>query len=145
MQFITPSQEAVYNRVLPWMKELFGDSVEVSQDQPGFNVRLGSSITEVQVLPWKGEESIVWARALVVRQVQFDPTLLQYLLRQNAVIRFGAFSIESDNEVSFSHSIVGSTCDQPELEATIRSVSSTADRYDDEIRERWGGLRALDA
>lgn len=145
MHFITPCQEQVYQRVRPWIEELFGESATADEQEPRFRVRLGSSVTEVQVLPWKGEQTIVMARALVVREVGFDPTLLQYLLRQNAVIRFGGFFIESDNEVYFGHSIVGSTCDKPELEATIRSVSMTADRYDDEIRERWGGLRALDA
>jgi hypothetical protein len=39
---------------------------------------------------------------------------------------------------------VGSTCNQKELETSVRAVLEIADRYDDEIVERWGGQRALD-
>jgi hypothetical protein len=139
MLFTTPAQEACYAKISPWIGELFGASAAARKAEPVFDVSVGSSLTEVGVFPWTQEESVITARARVIRGVSLAPDLLQYLLRQNSVIRFGAFGIESDNEVYFIHSIVGSTCDKPELEATVRS-----DRYDDEIRNRWGGHRAVD-
>ncbi|MBI3924070.1 MAG: YbjN domain-containing protein [Armatimonadetes bacterium] len=145
MFFITPAQEECYHRVKPWIIELFGDRATARESEPVFEISEGSARAEVGIFPWKQHESVICTRALVVHQVEFHSDLLQYLLRQNSVIRFGAFGIESDNEIYFIHSIVGSTCDKPELEATIRSVSSMADHYDDEIRNRWGGLRAVDA
>ncbi|MEW6278613.1 MAG: YbjN domain-containing protein [Candidatus Eremiobacterota bacterium] len=145
MYFTTPAQEECYRKVQPWIVELFGDNARARADEPVFDVTVGSSVTEVGVFPWTQEESVVSARARVIRGVELSPDLLQYLLRQNSVIRFGAFGVESDSEIYFLHSIVGSTCDKPELAATVRSVSSMADRYDDEIRNRWGGHRAIDA
>lgn len=145
MEFTTPAQEQCYGRVSPWIAELFGDSATARADEPVWDIRVGSSVTELGIFPWKQDESVISARAVVVRNVKFAPELLQYLLRQNSVMRFGAFGIESDNEIYFLHSIVGSTCDKPELEASVRSVSSMADHYDDEIVNRWGGRRACDA
>ena len=145
MEFTTPAQEQCYARVSPWIAELFGDLATVRAEEPIWDIRVGSSVTELGIFPWKQDESVVSARAVVVRNVKFVPELLQYLLRQNSVMRFGAFGIESDNEVYFLYSLVGSTCDKPELEASVRSVSSMADHYDDEIVNRWGGQRACDA
>jgi hypothetical protein len=144
MLFTTPAQQACYEKVAPWISELFGGDATPRAEEPVFDVKMGSAVAEVGVFPWKEEESVISARARVVHGVELSADLLQYLLRQNSVIRFGAFGIESDNEVFFQHSIVGSTCDKPELEATVRSVGSLADRYDDQIRNRWGGQRAVD-
>lgn len=144
MLFTTPAQQACYEKIAPWISELFGADATARPEEPVFDVKVGSAVTEVGVFPWKEDESVVSARARVIHGVGLSPELLQFLLRQNSVIRFGAFGIESDNEIYFQHSIVGSTCDKPELEASVRSVSSMADKYDDQIRNRWGGQRAVD-
>ena len=133
MEFSTPAQEQCYERIAAWIPELFGESATARPDEPVWDIRVGSSVTELGVFPWKQDESVVSARAVVVRNVKFGPELLQYLLRQNSVMRFGGFGIESDNEIYFLYSLVGSTCDRPELEASVRAVSSMADHYDDEI------------
>jgi hypothetical protein len=57
---------------------------------------------------------------------------------------FGAFGIDDEGDVIFEHTIVGSTCDQKELESSVIHVARTADDYDDIIVEKWGGERALD-
>lgn len=144
MLFTTEAQRTCYEKIAPWIGELFGADATARTEEPVFDVKVGSAVTEVGVFPWKEDESVVSARARVIHGVDLSPELLQYLLRQNSVIRFGAFGIESDNEIFFQHSIVGSTCDKPELEASVRSVSSLADKYDDQIRNRWGGSRAVD-
>lgn len=144
MQFVTDSQRLTHQRVGPWLAEIFPQEITASEELPSFSIALGSAVTEVEILPWKEKESLILARAKVVREVGFDPTLLQYLLRQNNTLRFGSFSIEADHTVVLQHALLGETCDREELEACIRTVASAADRYDDEIRERWGGLRAVD-
>ncbi len=75
---------------------------------------------------------------------EIRPDLLRYLLEENVKMIFGAFGISSDNEILFEHSIVGSTCDRKELEASVKAVMDISDDYDDKIVERWGGKRALD-
>jgi Putative bacterial sensory transduction regulator len=70
--------------------------------------------------------------------------LLNYLLRENHEMRFGAFSVSKGGDIVFEHTIVGSTIDKKELESSVLAVLEIADKYDDEIVERWGGKRALD-
>ena len=70
--------------------------------------------------------------------------LLHYLLRENEQLRFGAFGVDSDNDICYSHTVVGSTIDKEELQACVMAVVAMADKYDDEIVGRWGGQRAID-
>lgn len=70
--------------------------------------------------------------------------LQSHLLRENAEMRFGAFSVNDAGDILFEHTIVGSTCDPNELEASVHAVLAAADNYDDQIVQRWGGERALD-
>jgi len=69
---------------------------------------------------------------------------MQFLLRKNDDMRFGAFGLDRDMDIFFEHTIVGSTCDKEELRATVMAVLQTADKYDDEIVAKWGGERAVD-
>ena len=72
------------------------------------------------------------------------PDLMYYLLRKNEDMRFGAFGIDEEHDVFFEHSILGSTCDIEEFRASLLAVASIADGLDDEIKEQFGGLRAID-
>ena len=69
---------------------------------------------------------------------------MHFLLRENDRMTFGAFGIDQDGDVFFEHTIVGSTCDKPELKTSVSSVVLIADEYDDLIVEKWGGERAID-
>jgi hypothetical protein len=44
MEFKTPGQQLVYERILPWMHDLFGDALVVFEDEPLFIVNLGSAV-----------------------------------------------------------------------------------------------------
>jgi hypothetical protein len=86
----------------------------------------------------------VVVRAYVVTDVEITPELMHFLLRENNIMRYGAFGLDKDDDIFFEHSIVGSTLDKEELMASVMAVLQTADKYDDQIRQRWGGRRALD-
>ena len=75
---------------------------------------------------------------------QLTPELTKFLLDENSKMRFGAFAIDAEGEVVFRHCIAGSTCDKEELETSVGAVAQTADEYDDQIVQRWGGQRALE-
>ncbi|UCF19397.1 MAG: YbjN domain-containing protein [Gemmatimonadota bacterium] len=143
MQFETLPQKECYERVAPWVNELFGGSVLRKPDVPILGVMHGSAFAQVGVFPWAGD-AIITTRAYVVTGAEVTPDLLRFLLRENAGMHFGAFGLDDDGDIIFEHSIVGSTCDQKELEASVVAVVRTADDYDDQIVERWGGQRALD-
>ena len=44
MEFKTPGQAEVYQRILPWMHELFGESLVVFEDEPLLIVNFGSAV-----------------------------------------------------------------------------------------------------
>lgn len=144
MEFQSKPQQEVYERIEPWMREVFGAFLRVRDDAPGFHIMIGSAYASVYVLTWKDDEATVMARAYVVTNVELTPDLLHYLLRENEQLRFGAFGVDEDNDICYSHTLVGSTCDKEELKACVMAVVAMADKYDDEIVQRWGGQRAID-
>ena len=146
MKFLTPAQQETYNKVAGWMEELFEEYPWEKLDEPGFGLFWGSAWVEVRIYPWGDdcEDTVINARSRVVTGASLEPGLLNFLLRQNAEMRFGAFSTDANGDILFEHTIVGSTCDPEELEASVLAVLEAADEYDDRIVERWGGERALD-
>lgn len=144
MEFESKYQEDTYNKILPWMKEIFGEFTTPRPDHPSFATYVGSAYASTAVMPWGEDDAIITTRSWVVTGVEMSQELLYYLLRENDTMRFGAFGLDKDNDVFFEHTIAGSTCDMHELKASVMAVIMTADRYDDIISERWSGTRAAD-
>ncbi len=143
MEFLSTAQENCYNKIKPWMEELFGTASRPLDDIPVFQVAVGSTFAFVQVSAWH-DDAIISARAYVVRGAKMTPDLHVFLLRENDTMRFGAFGLDESGDIIFQHSIVGTGCDKGELQTTVASVIEIADRYDDQIVETWGGKRGLD-
>jgi hypothetical protein len=144
MEFEQDAQKQTYEKVLGYMRELFGEMASVHPDRPAFIVPEGSTLTHVWIAPWGTDEAVVIVRSYVVYQAELAPELYEFLVRQNDNMRFGAFGVDKDGDIFFQHSIVGSTCDKGELRASVRAVCSTADDYDEQIQQRWGGMREYD-
>ncbi|UCC84852.1 MAG: YbjN domain-containing protein [Gemmatimonadota bacterium] len=144
MEFETQAQQACYEKVAPWVTDLFGGSVLRKPDKPILGVMHGSAFAQVGVFPWGDNDAIITTRAYVVTGAELTAELMRFLLEENAGMRFGAFGVDDEGDIIFEHSIVGSTCDQKELESSVIHVARTADDYDDQIVARWGGERALD-
>lgn len=145
MEFETVAQKTCHDKIAQWMNELFADVPWESLDgEPGFGLFMGSALAQVHVYPWGDDDSVVNISSVVVSGATLNQELLHFLLRENAELRFGAFGISESGDVLFEHTIVGSTCDPNELEASVREVLETADDYDDKIVDKWGGERELD-
>jgi hypothetical protein len=145
MDFKSDVQKQVYDRVKPWLEELFGDVVRPREDLPAFGVRKGSGYVTVYVWPWGESEAYVLTRSYVVAGAGINEELLKFLLQKNTELTFGAFGLDEDNDILFEHSIVGSCCDRDELLASVNAVLHAADTYDDEIVARWGGRCAIES
>lgn len=143
MEFLSTAQQECYEKIKPWMEEMFGSEARAMPESPVFEVTIGSTFAFVQVVPWNDDATIT-ARAYVVSGAELTQELLLFLLRENDTMRFGSFGVDEAGDIIFQHAIVGSTCDKNELQATVVSVVTTADRYDDQIVEKWGGRRGLD-
>lgn len=144
MHFQNDAQRSTFERISPWLPELFGDRVIPRRDAPAFVVAVGSALVQTGVHAWGDDESTITTRAYVVRGASQEADLLRFLLRRNADMRFGAFGLDDEGNVIFEHTIVGSTCDKVELAASVAAVARVADDYDDRIVGRWGGRRALE-
>jgi hypothetical protein len=144
MQFQTPAQEACYDKIAIWMREIFGKFPCARQDMPGLGLFMGSALVEVLIFPWGDDDATINTRSYVVTDIERKPDLMRFLLEENAKMIFGAFGLDVNGDIIFEHSIVGSTCDKKELESSVRAVLEISDEYDDKIVAEWGGQRALD-
>ncbi|MCJ7725993.1 MAG: YbjN domain-containing protein [Acidimicrobiia bacterium] len=144
MDFQTDAQRKTYEKVAVWMKELFGEGFQAMPGRPVFIVPVGSSVTQIAVQPWGTDDAVIAGMAWVVQGVEITKDLLLYLLRTNMKFRFGGYGLDDDDDIFFSYSIVGSTADKEEVKALTLAVAGTADREDDQIVAKWGGMTAID-
>lgn len=144
MEFKSAAQQEIYERISPWMQELFKESVVTFEDEPLFIVNFGSAVASTRVVPWGEDEALITTRSYVVTDLEITPDLTYFLLRENNGIYFGRFALDAENDIVFEHSLVGSACNLVELQHSVMTVIRIADDYDDEIVTRWGGKRALD-
>lgn len=145
MTFKTKAQERAHKKLRQYIKEAFGDEIfrEVG-DRPAFFGVQGSAIVNIQTRPWGQDDAVIGVMSCCVRDVEKTPDLLEYLLKENYKLRFGAFSLDGDGDICFEHAITGASLDKNELVASVKSVANAADQYDDIIIRRWGGITGLD-
>jgi len=144
MEFHTDAQRLCYEKVKPWLKELFGELAEPRETAPIFTMPFGSALVNISITPWGEEDATIRVRAFVVTKVEIVPDLALFLLRQNDKVRFGAFGLDGDDDIFFDYTIVGSSCQKSSLKAAVFAVARTADEFDDPLVARFGGERAVD-
>jgi len=144
VEYRSQAQREVHDRITPFVRDLFGSCAQAQPDVPGWSIAMGSSLVHVLVLPWGAVSAVIVNRAYVVTDAELTPDLMRFLLDKNDSVLFGSFGVDGDGDIFFGHTLYGPSCDQEELEYSVRAVLSVADEADDEIRSRWGGRRALD-
>jgi hypothetical protein len=153
IQFASEVQQLTYEKVADYLQgsTLFQNTLRSHPDQPQFTILYGSTMVEVEVLPWEvhpWEEAdlcTVRATSCVTIGSSIDHELMHFLLTENRRMRFGAFHLDTANQVLFSESVLGGeNMDLMELQTCILSVVTIADTYDDMIAQRFGGQRAVD-
>ena len=146
MEFQSEAQKACYEKVKPWMHEIFGEFVREREDSPVFIIDLpgNSTLITTAIYAWGEDDATITSHSWVVTGAEMKPDLMQYLLRKNNAVRFGAFGLDDSDNIFFSHTIAGSTADKVEIKSSVMAVLTTADGSDEEIVAKWGGQRALD-
>ena len=144
MEFQSDAQKETYEKIKPWMKDIFGEFAVAREDTATFGILVGSAYAQSGVYPWGKDDATITTRAYVVTGTELVPELMLFLLQQNDRTRFGAFGVDADNDIFYEHTIVGSTCDKEELRASIMAVIMTADDEDDKIVAKYGGQTARD-
>ena len=144
MEFKTPAQQAIYEKVRPLVTELFGEMATARDDRPSFGIQFGSAWVQTWVSAWGDDDATITTRAWLTTGTELTVDLAKFLLNANDDMRFGAFGIDKDGDTFFEHTILGSTATKAELKASIRAVATTSDDSDDDIVARFGGVRMAD-
>jgi hypothetical protein len=151
--FVSDVQALTYSKVVDYLRgsQLFRERLRSYGDYPKFDLLYGSTLVEVEVLPWevhpweKADLATVRATSCVTIGSTVNQDLMHFLLTENRRMRFGAFHLDEAGQVLFAESVLGGeNMDLMELQTCILSVVTIADTYDDMIAERFGGHRAVD-
>ncbi len=134
----------VLGKVETYIRKLYGKNYE-KHDDGRFLVFEGSTVVQTMIRPWHEGDVVVESIAYVVQDAHLNEKLLHYLLRENAMLHFGAFGLGFDNTITFSHSLAGANMDENEFAASIKSVAKIADHYDNKIVEMAGGMTSREA
>lgn len=147
-------QEQTYDTVKHYLNgsHLFQGSLELATHRPEFEVAYGSAKIRIEIRnwdfhPWDPDQelALVNAASCVTQGSVITVELLDYLLQENQRMRFGAFSLDSQHNIWFGHTILGGDhMDLRELESCVLAVAMIADTYDDTLVQRFGGHRAID-
>jgi hypothetical protein len=120
------------------LNEAFG-GYQVDQDGD-FVVRHGSSVTYVRPMEWAADQTIVRIQSIINVGMRVDAELTKFLATENGKLVFGAFALNEEKPaIAFGHTLLGDFLQRKELEMAIAAVATTAEEYDDQIKERFGG------
>ncbi|MEO0534851.1 MAG: YbjN domain-containing protein [Cyanobacteria bacterium P01_A01_bin.123] len=153
IDFANPVQATTYTKVADYLNgsSLFKPSLRTYDGQPKFDILYGSTLVEIEVLPWEvhpweeADLATVRATSCVTIGSHINADLMHFLLTENRRMRFGAFNLDDAGQVLFAESVLGGdSMDLMELQTCILSVVTIADTYDDLIAEKFGGKRAVD-
>ena len=141
-QFHTQCQEEVYRQVKSYLVELVDEHFD-DVDHCDFYLKYGSTVLEISIDPYEEDDAVIQILAFCVQGV--DPTYecMQDLLRLNSEIPLGAFSMVGQ-DIFYSHSFLGRRLRPEQLIASLDSVASISDLYDEQLVAKYGGETALE-
>lgn len=141
-QFHTQCQEEVYRQVKTYLDELveehFDDAAHCD-----FYLKYGSTVLEISINPYEEDDAVIEILAFCVQGVEQTYELMAELLTLNAEVPLGAFSM-SDRDIFYSHSFLGRRLRPEQLIASLDSVASISDLYDERLVAKYGGETALE-
>jgi hypothetical protein len=140
--FNTSAQERVYGQVRNLLDNLVDEHFD-DAEHCDFYLKYGSTVIEISIKPYEEDESVVEVLAYCVQGVEPSSELMRELLRLNTEIPIGAFSM-LNNDVYYSHSFLSRDLQPDQLIASLNSVATISDLYDEKIIEKHGGQTAID-
>jgi T3SS (YopN, CesT) and YbjN peptide-binding chaperone 1 len=141
-QFHSQCQEEVYRQVKSYLDELVDEHFD-DAEHCDFYLKYGSTVLEISILPYEEDDAVVEVLAFCVQGVEPSFELMQELLKLNSEVPLGAFSLVG-NDIFYSHSFLGRRLRPEQLIASLDSVASISDDYDEHLVKRYGGETALE-
>lgn len=140
--FHTQCQEEVYRQVKQYLDELVDEHFD-DAEHCDFYLKYGSTVLEISIEPYEEDDAVIEVLAFCVQGVEPTFDLMQELLRLNSEVLLGAFSMEG-RDIFFSHSFLGRRLRPEQLIASLDTVASISDEYDEQLVEAYGGETALE-
>jgi hypothetical protein len=144
MEFASPTQQACYERVAGYLREIYGERLVVDGASPAFGVREGSAWVNVSIRAPRDGGPVVVTRAWVVGGTDLTPAFLHSLLAESGRPELGAYGLDGDDDVYLEHALPGQDVTLEQVRASVTAVALEADRADDAIVARFGGIRMTD-
>lgn len=141
-QFHSQCQEEVYRQVKSYLDELVDEHFD-DAEHCDFYLKYGSTVLEISIGPYEEDDAVIEVLAFCVQGVEPTFELAQELLRLNSEVPLGAFSMVG-TDIFFSHSFLGRRLRPEQLIASLDSVASISDEYDEHLVGRYGGETALE-
>jgi len=141
-QFHTQCQEEVYRQVKTYLDELTEEHFD-DADHCDFYLKYGSTVLEISIDPYEEDDAVIEVLAFCVQGVEASFELMQELLRLNAEVPLGAFSLVG-GDIFFSHSFLGRRLPPEQLIASLDMVASISDEYDERLVAKYGGETAIE-
>jgi hypothetical protein len=141
-QFHTQCQEEVYRQVKTYLDELveehFDDAAHCD-----FYLKYGSTVLEISISAYEEDDAVIEILAFCVQGVEQTFEVMSEVLRLNAEVPLGAFSMVGQ-DIFYSHSFLGRRLRPEQLIASLDSVASISDLYDEHLVAKYGGETALE-
>lgn len=141
-QFHSRCQEDVYRTVKSYLDELVDEHFD-DAEHCDFYLKYGSTVLEISIDPYQDDDAIIEVLAFCVQGVEPTFEMMQELLRLNAEVSLGAFSVVG-NSIFFAHSFLGGRLRPEQLIASLDTVASISDEYDEKLVAKYGGETALE-
>ena len=141
-RFHSRCQEEVYRAVKGYLDDLVDEHFD-DADHCDFYLKFGSTVLEISIHPFEDDDAVIEILAFVVQGVEPTFELTRDLLRFNSELPLGAFSMVGQ-DIFFSHSFLGRRLRPEQLIASLQSVATISDEYDEKLVAGYGGETALD-
>ena len=141
-RFHTQCQEEVYRQVKSYLDELVDEHFD-DASHCDFYLKYGSTVLEISIDPYEEDDAVIEILAFCVQGVEPSFELMQELLRVNSEVPLGAFSLVGSS-IFFSHSFLGRRLVGEQLIASLESVATISDEWDEKLVARYGGETALE-
>jgi hypothetical protein len=141
-RFHTRCQEEVYRQVKSYLDELVDEHFD-DAEHCDFYLKYGSTVLEISIDPYEEDDAVVEVLAFCVQGVEPSFAMMQELLRVNSEVPLGAFSLVG-KDIFFSHSFLGRRLRPEQFIASLDSVASISDEYDEKLVAKYGGETAIE-
>ena len=129
---------ALRRKVERYLEELFG-AYEVDADDD-FVVASGSAAVWVRPIELVADRTGVRIWSVTNLDLRVDDELTRFIATENANLLFGVLYLEEGRPaVAVGHTLLGEFLNRRELEVSVTEIAEAADRYDDQIKARFGG------